>query len=125
MKRILLPFFLFLSGCSPVAYKPVSGMLGDDRNGYMDEQIAPGTFVIEIRQLGRLPFILNYDETIRTFKEHWQRRASELCPAGYLGKPEVLLPAEARIEDFRCSTEQCQNYPIVSGIAHCHQRYTL
>ena len=133
MKRFSVPSLLLssvvaallLSGCSPVPYQPASGDLGDARNGYLDEQIAPGTYVIEVRQLGRMAFVLNYDETITAFKQHWHRRAKELCPAGYLGEPEVLLPIEARLDQFRCSTEECQNYPIVSGIAHCHQRYSL
>ncbi len=114
-----------LSGCSPVAYKPVTGTFGDALDGYLDEQIAPGVYVIEVRQVGGYQFIFNYDKTISTFKEYWHRRAGELCPAGYLGEPEVLLPAEARIAEFVCSSEECQDYPLVSGIAHCHQRYSL
>lgn len=116
---------LLLAGCSPVAYKPVSGLTGSDQDGYLDAEIAPGVFVIEIRQIGGFQFILNYDDTITAFRQHWHRRAAELCSAGYLGEPEVLLPAEARLPEFVCTTEECQNYPIVSGIAYCHQRYSL
>ena len=125
--RLLLPLPLMLSGliaCSPVDYKPADPM-DADRDGYLDEEISPGVFVIEIRQLGGFQFLLNYNDTINTFKAHWHRRASELCAAGYLGEPEVLLPSEARLNEFVCTSERCQNYPMVSGVAYCNQRYTL
>lgn len=116
---------LALTACSPVEYKPVTGSLLSAKDGYMDEEIAPGVHVIEVRQVGGFQFIFNYDATITTFRQHWHRRAKELCPAGYLGEPEVLSPAEARLEAFSCTTRGCQDYPIVSGIAYCHQRYSL
>ncbi|WP_430461300.1 hypothetical protein ACQUQU_00520 [Thalassolituus sp. LLYu03] len=110
--------------CTPVDYKPASP-LGASQDGYLDEEIAPGVFVIEVRQMSGFQFLLNYDDTISTFRAHWHRRAGELCAAGYLGEPEVLLPAEARLQQFVCTDKACRNYPLVSGIAYCHQRYSL
>jgi hypothetical protein len=127
-RTLTYPTFILvalLTGCSPVPYKPVTGLLGSAKDGYMDREMAPGVHVIEVRQVGGFQFIFNYDDTIEAFIRHWHRRAGELCPAGYLGEPEVLLPAEARLEEFLCDSRGCQDYPIVSGIAYCHQRYTL
>jgi len=122
---IALSLTALLAACSPVAYKPVLNDGVEQQNGYLDKEIAPGVYVIEVRQIGGYQFILNYDDTITTFKQHGRRRATELCSAGYVGVPEVLLPAEARLEEFHCNLRYCQDYPIVSGVAYCHQRYSL
>jgi len=122
---VVLSLIGLSAACSPVAYKPVLNEGVEQQNGYLDKEIAPGVYVIEVRQIGGYQFILNYDDTITTFKQHWHRRATELCRAGYVGEPEVLLPAEARLEEFHCNLRYCQDYPIVSGIAYCHQRYSL
>lgn len=120
---LLSALLLTAAACTPVGYKPVTSASGED--GYLDEEVSPGVFVIEIRQMSGFQFLFNYDETIEAFRAHWHRRAHELCSAGYLGEPEVLPPSEARLTAFVCTSSACQNYPIMSGIAYCHQRYTL
>lgn len=125
--RRTLPWSLLLvallSACSPVPYQPA--IQDSLQNGYRSEEIAPGVFVIEVRQNSRLRLQLNREETLHTLQQHWQRRAAELCKHGYRGSPEVVLPVDARLRDFQCSLPECQHYPLVSGIAWCHQRYEL
>src|SRR5690606_7178470 len=104
-----------LSACSPVPYQPA--IQDSLQNGYRSEEIAPGVFVIEVRQNSRLRLQLNREETLDTLQQHWQRRAAELCKHGYRGSPEVVLPVDARLRDFQCSLPECQHYPLVSGIA--------
>ncbi len=110
---------LLLIGCSPVTYKeaPLSGYGG--QQGYLDRKIAEGEYVIEVAQIGGYQFIIDEDSAISTLITHWERRASELCPAGYTSKYKVIDPSRARIQGFKCHQRFCQDYPMISGVALC------
>ena len=64
--RRTLPWSLLLvallSACSPVPYQPA--IQDSLQNGYRSEEIAPGVFVIEVRQNSRLRLQLNREETL-------------------------------------------------------------
>lgn len=123
LKSLLLSALLMLTGCSSLPYQPAHP--GTQESGYRDEEIAPGVFVIEVRDNSKLRLQLEREATVHTLTTHWQRRAAELCQFGYRGAPEVVTPAAARLRAFQCGLPECQQQPLVSGIAWCHQRYQL
>lgn len=83
------------------------------RHGYLDKEIAPGKYIVEVSQIG------GYIRDMDVLKDHWKRRSSELCPSGFSGELEVIDPLNARIEEFRCPQRFCEQYPMVSGIIEC------
>jgi hypothetical protein len=110
---ILLCLLAFLAGCAaftsaPYQKAPLGVWAG--WNGYLDKEISPGVYIVEVTQIG------GYVHDMDVLKKHWLRRASELCPKGYTGNYEVILPAQARIDELRCNLNFCQHYPMVSGI---------
>ena len=122
MKKLLITLVaLSVSqiACSPVEYKRPTGSSMGNQGGFLDEEVKPGLHVIEVQQIGGYQFIFNNEETKKTFISHWKRRASELCPAGYVGEPEWIQPIDAKIERFRCTLLGCQDYPMLSGYARC------
>jgi hypothetical protein len=109
-------FLLALSGCAavtPAQYKRVTLGVWAGWNGYLDKEIAPGVHVVEVTQIG------GYVHNMDVLKAHWLRRANELCPNGYTGGYEVILPYQAKLEELRCDRRFCQDYPMVSGIIRC------
>lgn len=114
-----------LSACSATPYKAAQKNADNSySSGYLDEEVSPGVYVVEV-QGNNLNLFINKEQYLIQLREHWQSRAKEICPHGYQGDAEVLLAPQARIEQLRCDTESCKNRPIVSGIIWCHQRYSL
>ncbi len=122
LKNLTLTMLLALAGCSSLPYQPAQRDSGE--SGYRDQEIAPGVFVIEVRDRSKLRLQLEREESLNTLTRHWQRRAGELCRFGYRGTPEVITSAEARLREFQCGLPECQQ-PLVSGVVWCHQRYEL
>lgn len=104
-----------LSGCvSSMEYKraDMDGFFGDP-GGYLDKEIAPGVYVIEVLEQG------GYSITVNDLVPHWERRAAELCPGGYDGMAEIIYRPEAKIAEFGCSARFCQYWRLASGVARC------
>jgi hypothetical protein len=117
-----------LTGCAsmtqPMKYaksEPIGKGPGGASPGYAEKEISPGVYVVEVRQIGGYQFIVNSEGTEHIYVSHWKRRASELCPSGYVGEPSWIRPMEAQIYQFRCELRFCQNYPMVSGTVACKQ----
>lgn len=129
MKRcsISLLFILLsvVTGCTPLPYQEAQPVSTEASSGYLDEEIAPGVHVVEVRHETSLAVINNQDKRLITMKEQWIRRSQELCKFGYRGSPEVVTAVNARIKAFQCSGNNCSQSPLVSGVIWCHQRYEL
>lgn len=91
----------------------------------LSEEISSGVFVIEVQQTQRWYSLLSQQQHLLNLKQHWRTRASKLCQFGYQGDPSVILPTDAQIKVFQCHNQQCNQQPMVSGIAWCHKRYQL
>ena len=115
MKKItlLIVITILLVGCASATYKKASLGFSGGREGYLEREINPGTYVLEYSQIGGY----NYDLDLN--KKYWKQRASELCPNGYDGDYEVIHPAFAKIEEFECPQRFCTEYPLVSGVISC------
>ena len=112
ISAVLLAF----GGCAAVTsvpYQQAKAGWWAGWQGYLDQEIAPGVYIIEVSQIG------GYVHDMNVLKAHWARRARELCPNGYSGSCEEILPAQARIKEFRCELVYCQRYPMASGVVHC------
>lgn len=101
------------AGTPTVPYQQAEPGLLEGRKGYLDKRTAPGRYVLEYADIGGYGFDLDRN------REYWYRRASELCPGGFEGKPEVIAPIDARIDAFRCAQRFCTKYPLVSGVITC------
>jgi len=102
-----------LAGCAaftPAPYQKAPLGFWAGWNGYLDKEIKPGVYIVEVTQIG------GYVHNMEVLKSHWLRRAQELCPKGYTGTFEVISPCDARLEELRCCRSFCQDYPMVSGI---------
>lgn len=118
MKRHFIQFLLCLIFCifssfnmfKSAPYQQVTLKLWDGLNGYLDKEIAPGVFIVEVTQIG------GYVHDMEVLKAHWLRRANELCPNGYTGSFEVILPCQAKLKELRRNRKGLQQYPMVSGI---------
>lgn len=108
-----------LLGCAPVPYQRAEGWAGGGRDGYLDQQIGPGLYVVEVQQIGGYQQIMDHAGTMKIYVGYWHRRASELCPGGYTGVPYKIRPYQARILAFRCDLNLCQDYPMISGVVKC------
>lgn len=108
-----------IAACSPVVYKEADQGLITGRQGFLDMEIAPGIFVVEVAQIGGYQFMLDKAETLRVLVSHWKRRANELCPAGFAGDYKIVKPLQARIPEFYCDDFRCREYPLVSGAISC------
>lgn len=97
----------------------------EQASGYLSEEISPGVYAIEVKQHRAWYSTESKEDHLDTLKKSWQQRASELCQHGYQGEPEIIAPSEARFEGFQCATKQCNQQPMISGIAWCHKRYQL
>lgn len=126
--RFLFLLCVLTTGCAPLTYQAVdlNGPSGESQsNGYIDKEIRMGVHIIEVRYENRSAFILRHEKTLHEMSDIWHLRASELCRKGYRGKPEVIRPDEARTDEFYCTLEVCQKYPVLSGVAHCKTTYEL
>jgi hypothetical protein len=116
MLKILIFFSIcILTGCAAAPYKKADLSLFGGRQGYLDKQIAPGRYVLEYSHIG------GYNYNLKLNKQYWARRASELCPNGYEGAPEVIFAGNAKIKEFVCPQNFCANYPLVSGVIQCKE----
>lgn len=117
--------FIFLSvmlaACSQMSYQ--HAVQAD--KGYLDEEVSPGVHAIEVKQPYAWWQFKSREQHVTELKMHWQQRAEELCQHGYQGEPELIIPSEARIEAFQCTTEKCNKQLMISGLAWCHKRYRL
>ena len=109
----LFLFACILTGCAASPYKKADMSFYGGRTGYLDKQIAPGRYIVEYSHIG------GYNYNLELNKQYWAQRASELCPNGYDGNPEVIFAGEAKIEEFVCPQNFCANYPLVSGVVQC------
>ncbi|MCF6299797.1 MAG: hypothetical protein L3J52_01530 [Proteobacteria bacterium] len=117
---IVIAFISLLYSCSPVKYKKASLGFINGASGYLDVEISPGIFLInEVTQQGGYQFIIKYDQTISVFKDHWERRALELCPKGYKGESSVIFKYQAEIKEFHSDLYGFRNDPVVSGVVVC------
>jgi len=117
-----------LTGCTPLSYQSVN--LNADKgdiqtSGYINKEVSEGVHVIEVRHDSRTAFLLQKQTILDELTSLWHRRAKELCAKGYQGEPEVVRPADARTDEFYCTLQVCQQYPLVSGIAYCKSVYEL
>jgi hypothetical protein len=93
MKKILLCSVIFILGCA-TEYGP-SGLLG----GYKAKVLADGNI--------ELIFSGNRATSTQTISLYWDRRASELCPNGYIvlekknSSTTVYYPSEYIIPEFK------------------------
>ena len=113
---LLVGIAVALAGCAavqPAPYKRVTLGMWAGWNGYLDKEIEPGVHIVEVTQIG------GYVHNMDVLKAHWVRRARELCPSGYTGGYEVILPRHAKLDELRCERNYCQHYPMVSGIIGC------
>ena len=120
--------FLLVSACSPLPYVPAdfSADAGQQHtDGYIDKEISKGVHVIEVRQESLMAMTFSKEKTLKNLSSIWHQRAGEVCPDGYQGTPETILPREARTDEFYCTLQVCQKYPLVSGIAYCNKVYQL
>jgi hypothetical protein len=102
-----------------VRSKPIGKGPGGATPGYLDQEISPGVYIVEVRKIGGYQFIATPDNAEHTFITFWKRRAGELCPNGYSGEPRWIRPMEAQIDQYRCDANFCQNYPMVTGTVTC------
>lgn len=115
----------FLSACTVTPYKAAEKSSDYDYTpGYLDEEVSPGVYVVEV-QGGKPNLLVNKEQELLRMQEHWQKRSKELCQHGYRGQSEIIAASQARIEKFRCTADSCINHPLVSGVIWCHQRYYL
>lgn len=113
------------TGCTPLPYQEAQPIAIEASSGYLDEEMAPGVHIVEVRHITPIAVINNQDKRLITMKEQWVRRSQELCKFGYRGAPEVITSANARIKAFQCTGTSCSQSPLVSGVIWCHQRYEL
>ncbi len=113
----LLP--LLISSCSITEYKKadLSNYAGLD--GYLDKEILPGVYIVEVTQRGGYQFGFDNEDFLNTLTIYWERRAAELCPNGYEGNSSPILAINAQIEKFYCTARFCQGYPVISGQVEC------
>jgi len=120
MSRCCLGILIFLLvGCgvfTSLPYQQAKQGTMSVWQGYLDKEIAPGVYIVEVCQIG------GYNHDMEVLKNHWVRRAKALCHNGYIGNYEVIQPAEAKLEEFRCDLVFCQRYPMVSGVIHCRKQ---
>lgn len=119
VKILLGIIILFLTGCASTTYQKADLGFYGGRQGYLDQEIAPGKYVVEVAQIGGYAHAWNPESTRAQMKENWKKRASELCPQGYRGDYEVIDAYNAKIKEFYCPQRFCQRYPIISGIIEC------
>ncbi|GAA6146409.1 MAG: hypothetical protein CSH37_04935 [Thalassolituus sp.] len=126
--RFLPLLFILTAGCTPLSYQAVN-LDGPDSelqtSGYIDKEVSEGVHVIEVRYEYRAAFVFQHEKTLSELKSVWHQRANALCSKGYQGEPEVIRPDEARTDEFYCTLNVCQKYPVVSGIAYCKATYEL
>ncbi|WP_300428081.1 hypothetical protein [uncultured Thalassolituus sp.] len=124
----LISAVVVLSACSPLPYVPADfpAEAGESRtDGYIDKEISKGVHVIEVRQESLLALTFSRQKTLKHLTSFWHKRANEVCPGGYQGSPETILPREARTDEFYCTLKVCQKYPLISGVAYCNKVYQL
>ena len=125
----LVPLLIFplllIAECTPLGYQKAQVSPDTHQDGYLDKEVSPGVHIIEVRQEARYALMFHRETTEARFRTHWERRAAELCPNGYTGTPEMISPREARIDEFYCTLEVCQKYPLLSGVAFCKKVYEL
>jgi len=115
-RSIILGFscFIFFALSTPLTasatYQRVTLKFWDGYNGYLDKEISPGVYILEVIQIG------GYVHDMEVLKKHWLCRADELCPNGYSGNFEVILPCQAKLGKLRNNLRYAQQYPMVSGI---------
>lgn len=126
MQRCVLfsALLLLLGACSPLHFSSTAPN-SQVTQGSVDKEVSPGVFVIEINQ--PLPWYSknSQEQHLLALQKSWQQRANELCQYGYQGSPEIIVLADARLQDFQCHSHQCNQHLMVSGIAWCHKRYQL
>jgi len=123
---LFLSLIILLAGCTPLKYQSVN-LDADDTpvrtDGYIDRKVSEGVHVIEVRHENIAALMIQKESTLNNLKGIWERRASELCPKGYQGQPEVIQPDQARTDAFYCTLRACQKYLLVSGIVYCNTVY--
>jgi hypothetical protein len=113
---LVLLILCVFSGCAAVQsarYQQATPGTWHAWNGYLDKEIEPGVHIVEVTQIG------GYVHDMDVLKANWVRRAREVCPNGYSGTYEVILPHQAKLQELRCDRVYCQQYPMVSGIIRC------
>lgn len=120
----MLVLVILMSACAstPMEYKRADLSMYEGLHGYLDQEISPGVYVIEVTQRGGYQFINDYEGTVALLKSYWFRRAGELCPRGFDGEPSVVKAYQAQIKEIYCDLRFCQNYPVISGMASCHNQ---
>jgi hypothetical protein len=101
------------TGCAAAPYKKADMSMYAGRQGYLEKQVGPGKYILEYSHIGGY----NYNLELNT--KYWTKRATELCPNGFDGKPEAIFPGDAKIKEFVCPQNFCADYPLVSGIIEC------
>ncbi|UXL29814.1 hypothetical protein [Stenotrophomonas maltophilia] len=114
IRNALIMFVLVaVTACAPIQYKKADLSLYGGLDGYLDKELEPGVYLIEVMKQGGY----NYTET--HLIPFWEKRANELCPAGYEGQAEMIRAPDARIKEFVCEVRFCQHWGVASGIARC------
>ena len=125
---LLVTLLLILAGCAPLDYQAVqldSPERPAQTDGYSNKEVSEGVHVIEVRHESLPAMVLQKEQTLNNLKDIWHRRATELCPKGYQGEPEIIRPDEARTDEFYCTLNVCQKYLLASGVAYCKATYEL
>ncbi len=119
-KGLILLSLALIVGCSEtIEYKKADLGFYAGYHGYLDKQIAPDKFIVEVSNRGGYAMHNDREGTLSIMEQNWKRRSSELCPKGYTGTSSRILPINAKIEEFQCNLIFCQEYPIISGIIQC------
>jgi ribosome biogenesis GTPase A len=82
-----------ITGCtiSPTTYKPFTNPSFSDGNGYLDREIAPGRYEIQVRG--------NKVTSHETLESHLDRRAEELCGSRKYQKTNIKKEYRTLIVD--------------------------
>ena len=107
---IIFCVLIFLTGCATGDYQRTKPPYLD---GYWDEEIEPGVYIVEVYTVG------GYKDTRVRSEDYFHRRAKELCPGGYESGYYFVFASDVYFEEFRCYARFCQNYPQLTGQVTC------
>ena len=115
LRNILLIFIL--SACSSGEYKKASLAFYNGYDGYFETQFEANKYILEYNNtsIGNGSY-KKHDEITEQF---WLRRASELCPNGFNGKPEMIYRRKAKLDILKTDIMGFNEFRIASGIIEC------
>lgn len=111
---IILLTVIFSSCASPKYQK------AKRERGYLDKKVSANTYLVEYSWKGGLSWITSCDKNMEKLETYWTKRATELCPCGFEGKPTLVRAKDSKFEDFNSSRSNYRAEPVATGEAVCN-----